>query len=331
MSVVRNPKAKKTVRATTRAPETVGPRQHGSTIRAVELETGIGPLVLRAWERRFGFPAPERRPGSDRRLYSAADVERLTWIKRALGRGYRIGDVIHKPVTELATALGEGPPEKRESREPDLASVRSMIDLLRSEQMDEFDRCLRRKRATSDVRSFLVDFAHPLMVEVGRAWEDGRLSVRHEHLATDSMTTILRQMFGEVQPTGTSPTVVLGALPGEVYSLPLLFVALYLAASGARVRLLGNETPEEEFAETARALRADVVGVSVSVEFDPALAARSLTRLRSAVPANVSLWVGGTGARASAPKRTEIVDSWSAIDETLERVRSPLVPARRGA
>lgn len=301
------------------------PKVSGSTIRAVELETGIGALVLRAWERRFGFPSPERRPGSDRRVYSAADIERLKWIKRALARGYRIGDVIHKSFEELRHVAGAGseagPPPPSEAS-TDLVSIRSMLALLASERMDEFDSALRRKKATTDVRRFLVEFAHPLMVEVGRAWESARLSVRHEHLATDSMTTILRQMFAEVQPTGVSPTIVLGALPGEIYSLPLLFVSLYLSASGARVRLLGGQTPVDELADAGKALRADIVGVAVSNEFDPAVAKRSIRALRSKLPNSTALWVGGTGARSVKVPRVDIVDTWVSLEEALERARS---------
>ena len=56
----------------------------GETIRVVAKRTGLGMDTLRAWERRYGFPKPERRPGSNRRIYSPAAVERLASLLVAL-------------------------------------------------------------------------------------------------------------------------------------------------------------------------------------------------------------------------------------------------------
>ena len=46
-------------------------------IAAVERDTGLSKDVLRMWERRYGFPTPER-DGNGDRLYSAEQVERLS-------------------------------------------------------------------------------------------------------------------------------------------------------------------------------------------------------------------------------------------------------------
>ena len=45
-------------------------------IAAVERETGLSKDVLRMWERRYGFPIPERDANGER-LYPEAQVERL--------------------------------------------------------------------------------------------------------------------------------------------------------------------------------------------------------------------------------------------------------------
>ena len=46
------------------------------TIANVEKETGLSKDTLRMWERRYGFPAPERDPAGDR-VYPEAQVEQL--------------------------------------------------------------------------------------------------------------------------------------------------------------------------------------------------------------------------------------------------------------
>jgi len=63
------------------------------TISAVERETGLSKDTLRAWERRYGFPLPERDARGDRR-YPPQQVERLRKIKRLVDHGFRPSKII---------------------------------------------------------------------------------------------------------------------------------------------------------------------------------------------------------------------------------------------
>lgn len=54
----------------------------GEVVRA----TGLGEATLRAWERRYGFPAPDRQPSGHRR-YAAIDVERILRVVAERERG----------------------------------------------------------------------------------------------------------------------------------------------------------------------------------------------------------------------------------------------------
>ena len=51
------------------------------SIGDVVAATGVGEATLRAWERRFGFPAPRREPSGHRR-YSRDEVERIRAVVR---------------------------------------------------------------------------------------------------------------------------------------------------------------------------------------------------------------------------------------------------------
>ena len=84
-------------------------------IAAVERDTGLSKDVLRMWERRYGFPVPERDANGER-LYPAAQVERLRLIKRLMDQGHRPGKLIAAPAEELATLAGRAtwwPPPHR--------------------------------------------------------------------------------------------------------------------------------------------------------------------------------------------------------------------------
>ena len=67
-------------------------------IREVARLTGVNPVTLRAWERRYGLIVPTR-TDSGHRLYSMADIERvrsiLEWIERGVAVS-KIGKILAK-------------------------------------------------------------------------------------------------------------------------------------------------------------------------------------------------------------------------------------------
>jgi len=301
----------------------------GSTIRVVALRTGLSMETLRAWERRYGFPAPSRREGSNRRLYSEADVERLHAITRALARGYRIGDVVERSPQEL-DALGGPEPERERPAKAPAERIEHLVTLLAQDRITEVEEHLRHAALEAGPRRFVTETAHPLLVRIGEAWRDGRLSVRHEHLATACLEAQLAHLLTTFQDVRSAPHVLLATLPGEAHVLALRMVALFLAVNGAQARVVGGGTPVGELAASARGLAADVVGLTVTSCADRARTKKEVRALREALPRGVALWVGGAGAQALglAQGGVRIVDSWAGIEAAVNERRAR---ARAGA
>lgn len=295
------------------------------TIKVVSERTGLPMGTLRAWERRYGFPRPARREGSNRRLYSNAETERLRALAEAIAGGYRPSDVISLPPAEL-TALLEGsraaPAAALGSRK--LADVPTLLELLRHDEVKAIEDELRLAAAALGAKRFVTELAQPLAVAVGKAWTEGRLAIRQEHLMTECLTTQLRTLLATHQAVEGSPTVVLTTLPGELHTLGLQMVALYLALSAAKPMLLGASTPPEQVIAATQAMQARVVGITLTPGSDLATAARDLRRLARGLPRDVALWAGGGGLQAlgRAPSRVQPVDSWSALDAALAQVRA---------
>src|SRR4030042_4721348 len=57
----------------------VDDRRGSFNVKAVVRETGLKPDTLRAWERRYRLPRPERTAGGHR-LYSQRDIDCLRWL-----------------------------------------------------------------------------------------------------------------------------------------------------------------------------------------------------------------------------------------------------------
>src|SRR5215207_2790999 len=62
-------------------------------IRAVERLTGVPAPTLRSWERRYGFPVPQRTLTA-RRLYSEEQVRTIRWVREQTERGLSVAQAI---------------------------------------------------------------------------------------------------------------------------------------------------------------------------------------------------------------------------------------------
>lgn len=79
-------------------------------IREVSRVTGINPVTLRAWERRYGLIQPTRTE-SGHRLYSRADVDSvrsvLMWIERGVAVS-KVGKILARSQTPAVPAVEQG-------------------------------------------------------------------------------------------------------------------------------------------------------------------------------------------------------------------------------
>ena len=74
--------------------------EHNYGIGAVAKVTGLTDHTIRVWERRYGAVVAERAPNG-RRIYSAADVEKLGILKRLTDEGFSIGQIASSSIEQL--------------------------------------------------------------------------------------------------------------------------------------------------------------------------------------------------------------------------------------
>jgi len=270
------------------------------TIAAVERDVGLSKDVLRVWERRYGFPAPER-DSKGERLYSAEQVARLRLIKRYMDQGHRPGRLLTTPMEELEALAAAGadadPSAPSGHASPELDAL---IELIRNHEATAYLQSLQQQLARQGLRSFVQDAVAPMAAHVGFAWQEGRLQVFEEHLFTELTTRVLRHAIAAV-PGGREPRVLLTTLPNEPHALGLLMVEAVLSLEGAQCISLGTQMPLSDIAQASVAHRADVVALSFSSAFPARQIPALLLQLRAAMPPGCQLWAGGAAVRKLTP------------------------------
>ncbi len=299
------------------------------TISSVERDTGLSKDVLRVWERRYGFPAPQRDVHGER-IYPADQVERLRLIKRLMDQGHRPGKLMTTPSEALAQLRPRRLARKAEvPADRPVEELETLLDLIRRHDGPAYQQALSQRLARHGLPSFVQDILAPLSHQVGVAWESGRFAVHEEHFFTELTLRMLRQVIASLPPCPEGPRILLTTLPDEKHVLGLLMAESLLTLDGAHCIALGTETPLSDIARAAEIHHVEVVALSFSVAFPARQIPALLRQLRQALPACVELWAGGEGV-AHLSRPADGVEILATLADAREALHA-LVEKRRCA
>jgi methanogenic corrinoid protein MtbC1 len=295
----------------------VGESEPRYSIRIASRLTAIELGTLRVWERRYGFPRPDRTSGGAR-MYSQADVEALKLIRRALELGYRPGDVVGKSSEELGQLIIVASQAPSRIAQP-APTVDALLRALGKDDVATLRAGLQRAAAELGPRSFVVQVAQPLSVRVGELWSQGALEVRHEHLLTECLSAQLTLLSASQQLPSQAPRVLLATLPNERHGLGLEMIEVYLGTCRVATLSLGVDAPPEQIVDAARGLDVDAVGLLVTLASDLKASAKQLRWMVAELPRKVAIWIGGGGAPELDPvhEAVRVIVSWSDLDAAV--------------
>jgi len=106
----------------------------------------------------------------------------------------------------------------------------------------------------------------PGMQDVGEQFAKGQMFLPDMMASAEAMRAAMAVLDPELKKQGTerplAGTVVLGTTKGDIHEIGKTLVGTLLTAHGFRVHDLGVDVAGEKFADKARELNADIVGVS---------------------------------------------------------------------
>ena len=238
-------------------------------IKAVLNETGLTADVLRAWERRYGLPMPQRTPGGHR-LYSAYDIETIKWLKARLEEGLSISRAV-QAWNEIAGAgrdpLQAGPPPASPSLPVHPETALSQIEQYRGEWLEagmsfderRADQVLNQAFAVYPVETVATQILQAGLSQIGDDWFNEQASVQQEHFISAMAMRRLNALLTAAPPPVKRLSVLIGAPSNEWHSFPVLLLSLLLRRSGVRVVYLGVDLPVERMEESATVIQPGLV------------------------------------------------------------------------
>jgi DNA-binding transcriptional MerR regulator len=240
-------------------------------MKAVVQETGLKPDTLRAWERRYGLPMPERTEGKHR-LYSQRDIDTLKWLIARQQEGLSIshavelyhrleaegqdpllvsGQQVSKTDTLPRTAVKSGA-NLDDIREAWLAACANYDEALA-------DNILAEAFAIYPPEQVCFQILGRGLHEIGEGWYEGSITVQQEHFASELAMRRLEAMVA-ANPQPTRPgRIIVGCPAGEEHTFGPLLTTLILRRRGWDVLYLGANVPLDRLETTLESTRPHLV------------------------------------------------------------------------
>ncbi|MCT8163817.1 MULTISPECIES: MerR family transcriptional regulator [unclassified Pseudomonas] len=226
-------------------------RQDLFPIREVARLTGVNPVTLRAWERRYGLIQPTR-TDSGHRLYSQADIEDIRRILGWLERGVtvsKVGSILARDRARLDAGPAHGPAALRLQ-----AQVREVVRRFDSAQLGSlFDQVFASHTLDQVFAEVFMPVWH------GLAAAQGTFGQASEWLFLDQFLRTRVQARLQLLHNSRAQRVVLAPLSGQCRELELLVASLQLSGDEIEVMPLSSGQPMDELALVCEWLKPDAL------------------------------------------------------------------------
>ncbi len=166
------------------------------------------------------------------------------------------------------------------------------------------------------VKAVYLDVFQPALREVGRLWEENRISIAQEHLATAVTQLVMSQLYPRVfSSERRGLALVATCLGGELHEVGVRMVADFFEMGGWDTYYLGANTPDEAVVAELQRVNAALLGVSVTISSHLARAASLIKRVRAQRGLErLKILVGGLPFLAAPELSGELGADGTAVD-----------------
>ena len=256
-------------------------------IRIVSELTGINPVTLRAWERRYGLIKPMRTP-KGHRLYTPDDIALIREVLALLESGVAIGQA-RSYLERKADAQDPNAPSDANDWQP---LRQRLFGAITSFKQEELDRIYNEALSLYPIEIVTEQLLKPTLRSLGKRWQSGRGGIAEEHFFTTYMRNKLGARLHHMTLKTGGPKLIAACMPGEQHDLGLLLYCVAAAERTAyRFIILGANTPLDEINIARERSGAAGILLSGSITEEEDLPWQELATLASTTQA--PLFIGG--------------------------------------
>lgn len=249
-------------------------------MKAVIQATGLNPVTIRTWERRYGLPNPHRSAGGHRQ-YTQRDIETFKWLMARQEEGLSVRHAVE--TWQTLEEQGEDPLVMMPALTLDPIPVQiptessNQIDGLRQQWIEAglaFDREAAERAVTQALAYFPAEFVCIELLQkgiatVGQGWYQEEVSIQQEHFITALAVRRLEALVAATQQPVHSKRIMIFCAPDDNHIFGPLLLTFLLLRRGWDVLYLGASIPVQALNESV-------------AQVDPALIIVSAQQLHTA-------------------------------------------------
>lgn len=240
-------------------------------LQAVLKETNLKADVLRAWERRYGLPSPQRSAGGHR-LYSDYDVAVIKWLRARQGEGLSISRAVELwneisgtgrdplleglPLAAFEEEAAQTDPYRIHIFRNNWIAACLRFDALQAEDL------INQAFGLFPIETICFEILQKGISEIGHLWYEGKASVQQEHFASAMAIRRIETVISVTPRPNREQTVLVGCPEGEWHSFPMLLLTMLLRRRGWNVIYLGANIPLRQMQQTAVTIQPNLIVLS---------------------------------------------------------------------
>lgn len=168
--------------------------------------------------------------------------------------------------------------------------LNALLNGRRKECQDMVQQLLKAK---VEIKKLYTDLFQRSLYTIGELWENNRITVANEHLATSITESLLNLTYPDIFATErTGKKVVISCSANEFHQIGGKMVADIFELNGWDGHFLGANTPPDDMARFIHDVAPDVVGLSLSLLSNIDFLKLGIEVVRADFP-NTDLLVGG--------------------------------------
>jgi MerR family transcriptional regulator, light-induced transcriptional regulator len=256
-------------------------------IRTVSALTGINPITLRTWERRYHLIEPVRTP-KGHRLYTKEHIAMLSRVVELLDRGVPISRITYAAITEdNASAVTQEQLFWQRM-------INRMIVAIGKFNESVLESTYNEAMSLYPIETVTQKLLVPMLQKLGQRWESGEGTIAEEHFFGVYLRNKLGARFHHKKRLDNAPAFITACIPGERHEIGLLLFALSAYDHGYRCILLGADIPLAEL--PAAVVQSGSAGIVLSASLIEDVPAFEKDLMALVKDAKTPVFIGGFGS-----------------------------------
>ena len=248
------------------------PTEPEFTIKAVQNRTGIKPVTLRAWERRYELLEPMRLPNGYR-LYSERDIQLLLWVQRRVDSGISISQVVQQfnqfrekgTWPESIQTFSPAKPRKQAPR-PARHYAEMMFGALVAHNEERAALIFEESQIYFDLLTIFQEIVQPCVELLEESWFVGDIPIATRHMASQVLKGRLGGIMQGLPTIKEGALVLVGCGPEEMDEMDAMMLSVLLRQNNYHVEYLGPDLPTDDLIDYSKIARPKLICLAVNSE-----------------------------------------------------------------